>query len=797
MKTERILCVWTIAATVLGFACVKAKAQLPTDFPLFTILPNTNPAPGYLFGSLSVSNVPGYSNYFAILDNASNSVLLSKTGGLGTLACNGLFVSKQGAKGQPTSFILKDSSFNSIYTNQPGNGYVADNHDFEVLPNGHALIECADNTPVIDMSKLVPGGFPAALPTQFIIQEVDVDGNVVFQWRSLDHIPVTDSYQTLTNQNIGDYIHVNSLWFDETDGNIILSCRNTSEVIKISRVTGEIIWRMQGKHNQFTFTNAIPGNTDPAYFQVQHNVRRLPNGNLTIFDNGYSAHSDPQYDFSRPYSRAVEYVIDEVNKTARLVWQYRHSPDIITYNGGSAERLPGGHTIIQWGNDNSAAPALAMTEADADGGLVCDMALPQFGVTGGFTRVLWPLETNYVTVTKRELYANDTYVFNEGTTNVTGVTLEVASLDGEGYNRVTVSRQPFAPVLPRFLGKAPRVVPARVQLSQSGINSMTSVASFDANSFGFKDPNNTTLYYRETPGQGIFVALPTAYNWVTHQLQASIDGFGEFIFGFPDLAEVPYPPLLATPQTNAAVNQNLPVAFLWTPKGFAEGYHLQVSTDASFATLVVDAPDLTESRYTLPSVVAGTRYYWRVQTSNDGGDSDWATNTFTTVPPMVQVTVPNGGEAWQRGLPSIIQWNANIAENIALDLYKAGVFVRTIATNAANIPAYQWQVNLTLVPASDYSIRIRSTTNSALFDMSDAPFSIVDAPVITTSAATQLPNGRVQFGFTAPGAAQATVWGTINLSPPNWQNLGPVAVTGGSGTFTNLPPYLFYRVSVP
>ena len=75
----------------------------------------------------------------------------------------------------------------------------------------------------------------------------------------------------------------------------------------------------------------------------------------------------------------------------------RHSPDIITYNGGSVERLPGGHTIIQWGNDEiDRDPALAMTEADANGDLVCDMAAPQSGVTGGFTRVLWPLETNYV-----------------------------------------------------------------------------------------------------------------------------------------------------------------------------------------------------------------------------------------------------------------------------------------------------------------------------------------------------------------------------------------------------------------
>jgi len=35
------------------------------------------------------------------------------------------------------------------------------------------------------------------------------------------------------------------------------------------------------------------------------------------------------------------------------------------------------------------------------------------------------------------------------------------------------------------------------------------------------------------------------------------------------------------------------------------------------------------------------------------------------------------------------------------------------------------------------------------------------------------------------------------LSPSAWHNLGSVTVTGGSGTFTNTPPYLFYRVSVP
>jgi hypothetical protein len=481
--------------------------------------------------------------------------------------------------------------------------------------------------------------------------------------------------------------------------------------------------------------------------------------------------------------------------TAKLVWEYRHSPDIITYNGGAAERLPDGHTIITWGNDNTATSVL-MTEADGDGNLVCDMTALQTGVTGGFTRMLWPLENNSINVTRRELVAGDTYEFNSST-DVTGVTLDVTSIGGDGYNNVTVSRQPFAPVLPRFLARAPRVIPVRVLMSRSAITDIAGQLSFDVNSFGFKDPTNTTVYYRATPGQGIFVALPTAYNWVTHQLQAEMSDFGEFIFGFPDLAAVAYPPLLSNPEAGGAINQNSPVAFLWTPKGFAESYELQVSTNADFSTLVLDVSDLTETRYTLPSVAANTRYYWRVNTLNDGGVSDWATNSFITVPPMVQVTVPNGGEAWQRGLPNIIQWKANIPGNVALDLYKAGAFVRTITTNAANIPAYKWQVNVTLVPANDYAIKIRSTTNSALSDMSDAPFSIVDAPVINSGSAIRLPAGHVQFGFTAPGVAQATLWGTTTLMPPNWQNLGPVTVTAGSGTFTTTPPFFFYRVSVP
>jgi len=798
------------AVVLLEVASHKANAQLPPDFPPIVIVSNNVPDPGYLFGSINVSNAPAYSNYFAILDNTgTNALVLNKTNSLGLLGCNGLFVTAVGSKGTPYQYISKDTSFTSLFTNQAGNGYSAE-RQMCVMPNGHSLFTIVDQQ-IVDLTAL--GGSPAAKVSGNVVQEIDVDNNVVFQWRILDHVPITDSYQDLSNP--GSYAHVNSVWYDDLDSTIIISCRNTSQVLKINRSDGEIIWRLGGKQNEFTFTNAIPegmpGHGEPPEFYVQHSAKRLPNGHLTIFDNGYSDHSDPQWHFDRPYSRAVEYEIDEVNKVAKLVWQFRHTPDIITYNGGDVLRLEGGHTIITWGNDNNANPKLAMTEANEEGELVTDVQLPAItnagppvsygGLSGNLTRNVWPPESTYRDVTKRELAEGNTYVFSQGSIN-TGVRInDVTYLDGDQYNSVFVSRQPFAPVLPRFLGKAPRVMPVRVQVTQNMIDYLMARISFDITSFGLEDPANTTVYYRETPGQGLFVPLPTEYNWIVSPTRLEVDfpGFGEFIFGFPDVPELAYAPLLITPKDGAAVNQDLPVGFFWTPKGMAASYRLQVSTNADFSTLVAGVNYLTETRYTLSDLIANTTYYWRVNTVNDGGESDWATSSFTTVAPMVQVTVPNGGEAWQRGSSHFIQWNANVAENIALDLYKGGALVKTIATNSPNNLAYKWSVGVTLVPGSDYAIKIRSTTNVILSDFSDAFFSVVDVPTINAGSITRLPDGSLQFELTAPGADQVTVLGSTNRT--DWESLKPVPVTGGSATFTDNTaiyyPTRFYRVSVP
>jgi len=146
-------------------------------------------------------------------------------------------------------------------------------------------------------------------------------------------------------------------------------------------------------------------------------------------------------------------------------------------------------------------------------------------------------------------------------------------------------------------------------------------------------------------------------------------------------------------------------------------------TNPDFATLVVQVTYQTVANYVWGDALPNTTYHYRVRTQNDAGASDWSLGSFQTVAPRIQVTSPNGYEAWHRGLRYYIQWNDNVAESVVIDLYKGGVFLKTLATTSS-AGAWQWEAGVDLVPGSDYSIRVRSSSDPALFAFSAAAFGI-------------------------------------------------------------------------
>lgn len=132
-------------------------------------------------------------------------------------------------------YYVMDVLNNVIDSFYCGNGYSTDFHELVMLNNGHFLLMSYDPQPE-DMSIVVSGGNPNAIVTGLIIQELDENKNVVFQWRSSDHFNIVDAiYENLTDANV-DYAHGNAIDYD-FDGNLLISCRHLSEITKINRST--------------------------------------------------------------------------------------------------------------------------------------------------------------------------------------------------------------------------------------------------------------------------------------------------------------------------------------------------------------------------------------------------------------------------------------------------------------------------------------------------------------------------------------------------------------------------------
>ncbi len=682
---------------------------LPADFPELVVTQYGETAPGVFIGWLGWWVV----DYYVVLDQAGYPLFYSKTD---AMSYPGVMPSGLISAPAVRGFALKDETFTAVDSFQLSEGYNVNIHDFKVLPNGHALM-MGTYRRYVDMSGIVPGGRPDALLTCDVVQEIDTDKHVLFEWHALDHIPITDSFHDLMQKSI-DYAHFNSVNLDPTDNNLLLSLRTTSDIVKVSRSTGEILWRFGGRDNDFTFIGEHEENA-PYYFVGQHSIWRFRNGNLLFFDNG-NISGGGLTESDRTYSRAVEYHLDETNMTATLVWEFRHDPDIKSPSGGRAQPLTNGNVLIDWG---SAIPAGTpevplVTEVSPAGELVYELHYATAKKGARLQKYVWNSPDLVQSQTYQGIRAGNTCDSNE-----TGVTVTVHSVEGSLTNGLVVKRHADAARLPRFAGKAPQALAERVTLSSFGIDALTMDVRFDAERLGFDDPAQLTVYHRPHVGRGAFAALATSYDPAALQLIVADAPLGEFLFTYPGAPEMPLPPILHSPNDLDIINETQPVVLEWVPVGFGRSYHVQVATDAGFTALVVDESGLTETHHTLDTLQASATYYWRVRTTNAGGTSDWSTRSFLAASATIQVAVPNGGETWKRGLSYFIQWKDNLSENVAIGLYKGSSPVKTLA-EAPGIGAFEWEVDLNLEPGDDYSIRIKSVADESIADQSDAAFSI-------------------------------------------------------------------------
>ena len=706
---------------------VPSLDTIPPDFPEITIGTIDNPAPGNIFLANMLFGGTNTDGLFIMALNDSGYPVDYKRMDLfpgadfkvqpnGTLSHADIFQFFAGYSiGQ---FKILDTTLTVIDSIQCGNGYLSDLHDIILLPNGHVLIFAYD-AQSIDMSEIVVGGDPNAIVIGGVIQELDAARNVVFQWRSWDYIPITDTYADLLLSMI-DYVHLNAIEIDN-DGNILFIGRTLSEVTKISRSTGEIIWRLGGKQNDFTFINEHPENA-PDYFALPHNIKRLANGNITLFDNG-DYHSPP-------YSRGVEYQLDEQSKTATMVWEYDHSKEIYAFAMGSVQRLPNGNTLIGWGSASSVGDPV-LTEVHSDNSIAFELFFPLELASYRAYKFPWKSGLPSASVTITEVLQGNTYTFNNAT-DTTGVRIKFNFINSLLYNAVTVKKYQYGPENPEFAGRTPQIITSRIFAQPSGIDSLVVDIYFQLQYYPeITDPANTIVYNRPLEGSGVFIPLATTYNAGTNELRVfSVPRLGEFIFGYPDVSVVPVAPMLVSPKNSQIVNQNFSLGLIWSSRGFTDKHHLQVSTDPGFASMVVDDSTLIELIYTLLSLLPNQDYYWRAKSKNMAGWSSWSDVwSFTSSPSFLDLAFPDGSEVWKTDTSMAIQWDHNLMDSVKVELYKNNVFYSVIVDSMFSITGgYKWWALDSIPDGSDYKVKV-STLDESFEDMSAGNFTIIYIPV--------------------------------------------------------------------
>ncbi len=395
-----------------------------------------------------------------------------------------------------------------------------------------------------DLSTTIPGGQKEATVLFGVIQEQTFDGRVVFEWQSIDHVPLTDATNDIDlAQSYIDYIHINSIW-RESDGNLLVSCRHTDEILKIERSSGKILWRFGGgasRKGEFTFLNDT---TDGFVgFSHQHAVCRTSRGTILLFDNG-NLKPEPIK------TRVVEYQLNEAARTARAIWLYELQTDKFVRSMGSVQELENGNVLVGFGNDPGRTIA---QEIDRDRGVVVSYQTIDQGSNNAYRAH----KTTIGMVGLVDTVTSAGVIEFADRDSTTGLSFVIDSVVSNVI--VAAERHHVLPPQPSFATRAPEpLFPMRLVLRYLGGDSAWRIlhgrthVDTSVVQFGIRY-DDVVWYGRDTVGKGLFRPLKVTYNSGSGRFEFDSILRGEIVAG---VEAIPAPEPLS-PLTDETVATSL------------------------------------------------------------------------------------------------------------------------------------------------------------------------------------------------------------------------------------------------
>lgn len=254
-------------------------------------------------------------------------------------------------------------------------------HEFQITRDDTAVFALYDKQPA-DLRTV--GGPEDGWIYDGVFQEVDIETNeLLFQWRASEHFKFTDAYRGLeergTSEDVPwDFFHINSIDKDFY-GNFLVSSRYMSCLTYVDGRTGDVIWRLGGKHNSFQdLSNGTATNMKWQHHARFHNNSEVGSGSestskraITLFDNSSRGKGDIE-----GTSRGLFIDIDEQNMTAQVRHEYRNPLPISSQSQGSLQVLDNGNILVGYGYN------AAWTEFSMNGDVLCRVHLGPAGEFG-------------------------------------------------------------------------------------------------------------------------------------------------------------------------------------------------------------------------------------------------------------------------------------------------------------------------------------------------------------------------------------------------------------------------------
>ena len=242
----------------------------------------------------------------------------------------------------PGERVILDEDFNEVKritieaSDVPEEGQGAGGHDFLMIDPDHYILSCY----VKENVKNVPGYPDGSNVIYSYLQEVK-DGEVVWDWKSIDYPELYDLIETeatptandFTNEQVDapDIVHFNAMRLDD-DGNLICSFRHLDTILCLDRTKqkNQIKWKLSGKGDEF-------GLTEQQKTSGQHYVT-VDGNQFMVFDNN---NRDEQTEIRT-------YVLDMKEKKAELVRSFGFN-NKFSQACGSAQKIDDSLYVIGWG----------------------------------------------------------------------------------------------------------------------------------------------------------------------------------------------------------------------------------------------------------------------------------------------------------------------------------------------------------------------------------------------------------------------------------------------------------------